>query len=130
MTAIIEPTCESVAGEVRTRFEETRAGLAVYWVAVQSSRADYALRLQTLLREHPVGVIVLRRGGLFENANSVMADVATLVSDAQSTLEKAFSVHPSSRRWGVVVISRTPMTIGQSSSPVELPDWFPDLGGT
>lgn len=130
MTAVIEPTCESVAGEVRTRFEATRAGLAVYWIAVQSSRDDYAQRLQALLRERPVGVIVLRRGGLFENPNSVMADVAALVSEARSTLEKAFSVHPGSRRWGVVVISRTPMSIGQSSSPVELPGWFPDLGGT
>ena len=130
MTAIIESTCASVASEVCARFQETRAGLSVYWVAVKSSRDEYAKSLQALLGDHPVGVVVLRRSGLFENANSVMADVATLLSDARGTLEAAFSGRPSSRRWGVVVISRAPMRISQSSSPVELPDWFPDLGGT
>lgn len=126
---IIEPTCTSVASEVRARFEETRAGLAAYWIVVQSDRHAYARQLQALLGGHPIGIIVLRRSGLFENANSVMADVVTLVTEARPTLEHVFSEHASSRRWGVVVISRTPMTIGQSSSPVELPDWFPDLGG-
>jgi hypothetical protein len=130
MSAFNELPCATVAEEVRTRFRETRAGLAVYWVAVKSSRGDYAQQLQAMLHDHPVGVVVLRSRGLFENANSVMADIATLVSEAQSTLQQAFAVHADSRRWGVVVVARTPMTIGQSSSPVELPDWFPDLGGT
>lgn len=130
MSITSELPCGTVAQEVRTRFQETRAGLAVYWVAVKSNRDDYAQRLQAMLRDYPVGVVVLRTRGLFENANSVMADIATLVGEAVTTMEQAFSVHPDSRRWGVVVIARSPMTIGQSSSPVVLPSWFPDLGGT
>lgn len=130
MSVFNEVPCDKVAEEVRVRFQETRAGLAVYWVAVESSRNDYAQQLQAMLCDHAVAVVVLRSRGLFENANSVMADIVSLIDEAKVAMEQAFSVHPGSRRWGVVVVARTPMTIGQSSSPVELPAWFPDLGGT
>lgn len=90
MSVFNEVPCDKVAEEVRVRFQETRAGLAVYWVAVESSRNDYAQQLQAMLCDHAVAVVVLRSRGLFENANSVMADIVSLIDEAKVAMEQAF----------------------------------------
>lgn len=121
-----EPSPRLAAKEIVRRFERSDSDLSVYWIAIRSDRSAFARNLSGNLSDWPMAVSILKKPSLFEHPNSIMSDLAALLDDVRDELSRCFSTHKAADRWGIVLISRVPFAIGQSSSPAVLPEWFPD----
>ena len=107
----------------------TTAQLNAYWLAVVGDRDDYAACLAPHLSEHGTAVLIVRKER-FDNPNSLMADLVHILEENRATFltalrQKRLDAHTTS----IVLLARTELAMGQSSSPVIWPEWVPGAGG-
>lgn len=72
-------------------------------------------------------VVVVVRGRVFENPNSVLQDLTGILYDNEAAFSTPSFVE-ACRKTGhiaIVLIARNDLQIAQASSPVTLPSWFP-----
>lgn len=104
------------------------APLNAYWLSVVGDRRDYAARLQPLLAERGLGVLIVRSTG-FTNPNALMADLVDLLERNRTEfLDIMARRQPDTERIGIVLLSRRELAMGQAYSPVIWPDWVPSVG--
>ncbi len=112
----------------RERQESIGRPILAYWNVVLSDRQRYSEDLRSIAAEIPVVALVLRSG--FENENSVMTDLRRLIEDNRQLFEApAFPAAPVDLPLTLVLLSRTPLSFPQCTSPTVLPGWFPVQGG-
>ena len=115
------------ASEIRSRDRHGRL-LRVFWVTVGDERDAFARDLRRSLSDLPVVCYVVRKGG-FGDPNSVMNDVLSAMCECRNEIgaieERACAVG-----WvDFVLVGRREWQVADSSSPLELPEWFPVGGG-
>lgn len=103
------------------------ADFAAFWYRVNGHRHDYANALAAELTSEPV-VVLHVRDVRFDNPNALLDDLVALIERNRAACESA--VPPSADRCAVVLLARTELSLPHVSSPVQLPEWFPVLGGT
>lgn len=104
------------------------APLNAYWLCVGGDRGGYASQLQPLLREHGLGVLIVRNNG-FTNANALMLDLRELLDDNRAEfLEIVAHQRSDMSGIGLVLLARRELAMGQAYSPVTWPDWVPGVG--
>lgn len=129
METVDTPSPERAAEDVLRRFDGAGCDLSVFWLRVPTGRDAYAARVRELVGDKPVVVIVVRTVR-FDNPNSLMADLASLFDEAkEACLESLGEVGSDTSKFAFLLLSRTDFRISQASSPVEMPTWFPILGG-
>ncbi len=126
---VSNPSAGSVAATVGRLAADRIEPISGYWLCVDGDRDAYA----TDLREHLAGtqtaVVVVRTGG-FDNPNSLMVDMVTLVDASRTTIEAAIEERGSGpMSLGIVMIARNELRIPQVSSPARWPEWVPEVGG-
>ncbi|MFD1146050.1 hypothetical protein [Saccharothrix hoggarensis] len=115
--------------ETIARLDSTAdAPLNTYWLSLAGDRNAYAARLQPLLLDRGIGVLIVRSSG-FTNANALMLDLVGLLErNRPEFLAVLAHPRPDPHRIGVVLLARRELEIGQGYSPVTWPDWVPGVG--
>lgn len=118
---------EQVVEEIRRRRERGRgvAALSVYWATLTGDRDEFRSELQQVRGESPIVPWILREPGRFHDPNAVMNDVMFVLSDLQQEIMEVAEY--AGRRGGVdvVVLARNELRLAVTSSPIQLPGWFP-----
>ena len=120
-------TPEQVVEEIRPRRDRGHgvAALSVYWATLTGDRDEFRFELQQVRGESSFVPWILREPGRFRDPNAVMSDVTFILSDLQ---QEIMEVAEYARRRGgvdVVVLARNELRLAVTSSPTQLPDWFP-----
>jgi hypothetical protein len=125
---LVNPDPSRVARTIVELAATATAPLNAYWLAVAGGRDDYAARLAPLLNEHGTAVLIVRKER-FDNPNSLMADLVHILEENRPTFLAALRqkrLH--TQTMSIVLLARTELAMGQSSSPVIWPDWVPGVG--
>lgn len=122
---------EKLVEEIRRRWERNpdMSELSVFWVTVPSRRDEFADMLRQARGQWPLVPVILRASGLFRDPNAVMNDVTSILHDAK---QEILYVADCARRFkgvGLVVLSRRGLRLAVTSSPLQLPEWFPVMAG-
>jgi hypothetical protein len=125
---MIEISVQALAEAVVRRLEEAKSVFSAYWVQVPEGREGYARQLAETLTGEPVAVQVIR-DGRFTNANALMSDLVEVLAACREEWEQRLAVG-NDGKCGLVLLSRSGLTVPQVASPVVLPAWFPVAGGT
>jgi hypothetical protein len=103
--------------------------LNAYWLAVVGERKDYAARLAPLLAVPDTPVLIVK--ARFDNANSIMNDLALILEQNRAAVLTAFGHDRTApMRLSIVLLARSELAVAVSSSPVLWPEWVPVVGGT
>jgi hypothetical protein len=121
---VIDP--QYVLSEIARRAAATHDPLLVFWLEQTERRAECAKALRQGRGELAIVPIVIRDDS-FRHPNSLQSDLVTMLEQHRQEVEEAETSRPP---LVVVLISRTPLGLPQTSSPVKVPDWFPFAGGT
>lgn len=116
-----------VAEELR-RLDRGSSPLRVFWVTVSGERDVFAQQLRGALTDVPVVCVVVRRAG-FREPNAVMHDVLSAIRDCQEQIQQVEDLARTSGGVDVVLVGRREWQLVDSSSPLDLPEWFPVDGG-
>lgn len=105
--------------------------LVVLWLVptAGAARDKLARDLQEARGERPIVPIVLREP-LFLNPNSVAVDLVKLLEANRKDFEAAAEQWGAGERLVVLVLSRTPLSVPQISSPARLPEWLRHAAGS
>ena len=99
--------------------------LSVLWVSVPTGRGDFARDLKRLRGNLALVPHVLRRPGGFVDPNAVMNDVSAVLDRVRDDVRALNEVARERRGIDLVIVSRTALSLADTSSPIELPEWFP-----
>ena len=119
---------DAVVDEIRRRARDGQP-VRVFWVRVSTGRDDFATELRR--RRGPRAIVswVLRRPPhgrpLFVDPNSVMMDVRDVLDSARAEIEGLSEIVREHRGIDLVLISRSELSLADTSSPIVLPEWFP-----
>lgn len=127
---------DDVVDEIRRCRDHSKEPVHFHWIAVTeecepSSREAFAAELRRLASGEPVCATILRQPG-FTDPNAVMNDLADVLAEVQDdvcqpqlqrTVQTAGSLD-------VILLSRRRFKLSISSSPLQLPEWFPVVPGT
>lgn len=125
-----------VVDEIRRCRERSEAPVRFHWIAVTeecepNSREAFAAEVVRLAPDEPVCATVLRQPG-FTDPNAIMNDLTDVLAEVrddvcqpqlQRTVQTAGSLD-------VILLSRRRFKLSISSSPLQLPEWFPVVPGT
>lgn len=114
------------AEEVLVRRDALKGYLAALWVCVEGDREEYAAQMEGLVGSAAVCLVV--RDTRFDNANAVMVDLVKLLNANRAKVLFHLTQCPT-EPVTVVLLGRTEFPVAQSSSPVKLPEWFPEHAG-
>ena len=118
-----------VARTVKGLASESTFTLNAYWLAVVGDRKDYAVRLAPLLALPKMPVLIVKER--FDNANSIMNDLAIILEQNRAAILAAFRHGGAAPEClGVVLLARSELAVAVGSSPVLWPEWVPGVGGT
>lgn len=124
---VTDPSAELVARTVTAHAAESTFMLNAYWLAVTGDRKAYADRLAALLNGTPVLIVKER----FDNANSIMTDLAHILEQNRVVVLTAFQRNqPDPKHISIVLLSRKELAVAEGASPVVWPGWVPGVGGT
>lgn len=112
----------------RTLERQKSFALFCFWYQCAEGRDALQSDLQSELGEVAAIPVVLR-APLFTDPNAWAVDAVHLVNDMRAEFEAHAETIASGRPCAIVIISRSGLSVGQSSSPASLPDWFPRYGG-
>ena len=118
-----------LADNVRSRVSQSTGPICVYWMQVLGDRDAYASALREALKPVSCAVIVVRRP-VFMDPNSVMSDLAGLLAEHELECRESIDSGKSDDPLIVVFLSRSPLGVPQLSSPVVVPQWIPNIGGS
>jgi hypothetical protein len=103
--------------------------IEVFWIEVTSSRQQLIQDLTERLGRHPIMVAQVARDR-FQDPNGVCDDLNLTIQENQHwCTQEARELVAAHQRFSLVLVSKRPLTIPQLSSPVALPDWFPQWPG-
>lgn len=103
-------------------------GLIVFWISLsEGSRDDFAAALIGV-REHRFLVPIVMRAARFTDANAVMSDLARTILENKDKFDAARDAGCVGSV-AILLIAKEELRLPQVSSPVDLPDWFPNGGG-
>lgn len=103
--------------------------LFCFWYQCAEGRDALLSDLKLELDEVAAIPIVLRTT-MFTDPNAWAVDAVRLVDENRADFEGLAEAISAGRPCALVIISRSGLSIAQSSSPASLPDWFPRYGGT
>lgn len=115
---------DTVVEAIRESRTQAPQALSVLWVTVPTGRDDFARGLKRLRGNLALVPHVLRAGG-FVDPNAVMNDVATVLELVKEDVHALNEAARERRGIDLVIVSRTALSLTDTSSPIELPDWFP-----
>lgn len=118
---------ERLAENVRDRLSRASSPVSAFWISVVTDRTAYAETLGRLIYDLPVCVFIVRDIS-FENPNAILSDLIHTLENNRTSCEEALA-RTAAGGLGIVLLSRMPLAVPQTSSPVTLPNWFPGAGG-
>ena len=121
-------TPDTVVEAIRESRAQAPQALSVLWVTIPTGRDDFAQDLKRLRGNLALVPHVLRTGG-FVDPNAVMNDVSTVLDRARRDVQALNEAARDRRGIDLVIVSRTALSLADTSSPIELPDWFPVKAG-
>lgn len=102
--------------------------LRAFWVRLSDqSRQDFATQIRGELTPGEWVVPLIIREHSFYNANSLLSDTVRLFTANRTEIEGLKSSQPT--RITALLLGKEEFRLPQTSSPIELPAWFPILGG-
>ncbi len=126
--AVADPTPARVAETITRLDKAADAPLNAYWLSIIGDRGEYASRLQPLLRDRGIGVLIVRSNG-FTNPNALMGDLVELLEQNRVRFLEALAHHRRDPgQVGVVLLARRELAMGQAYSPAIWPEWVPGVG--
>lgn len=117
----------TLAETIRRLISESDFDVAAFWMRLSEDRASYAVALRNALRSEPVAVFIVRDPS-FDNANTVLMDLVKVMEANRHDCLQGLGSGPRGT-CGVVLLARNELSVPQASSPVTLPEWFPQNGG-
>ena len=124
-------TAHHVVDAIERQQRTGREPVRFYWVALTAEetgpdRERFKSDLRAVAAGYPLQPVVLRTHG-FRDPNAVMNDLATVVEGARDDLLE-FGMREQIVERGfvdIVLISRREFGLAITSSPLQLPEWFP-----
>jgi hypothetical protein len=100
-----------------------------YWLAVPGNREEYRARLASQLDLPGTPVLIVK--GRFDNANSIMDDLAGILEQNRAAVLAAFQHGTAdTERISIVLLAHNELEVPEISSPVVWPHWVPRIGNT
>jgi hypothetical protein len=121
----VNPEPNQVAEVIRELSLKSAATLSAYWLAVTGDRNDYAAQLSPLLAAEGMPVLIVRNQR-FDHPQSLTRDIVQLLKENRQAFLAALGRDQD--RINIVLLARTELAMGQSSSPVIWPAWVPKVG--
>ena len=112
-----------VVDEIRSRPRAEKT-LRVFWVKVSGSRTVFVRNLEAERGDWPVVPFVVERES-FRDPNAVMGDIGRVLEGRRGEIEKVRDGLRREHCLDVVLVSKTDLSLADTSSPMLLPEWFP-----
>jgi hypothetical protein len=120
---------DTIADSILRFHRQQTDEIEVFWIEATISRQQLVADLAARLAGHPIMVAPVAPNR-FQDANGVSDDLSLTIQDNQAwCTTQARELVAEHRRFSLVLVSKRPLGIPQVSSPVSLPDWFPQWPG-
>ena len=103
---------------------QPRTPLRIFWLAIRSERDAFAADVSKMSIDQSVFPWVLRAPG-FSDPNAVMNDVVSVLEEARTGIEALGEKIREKEGLVLLILGRRELNLAVTSSPVQLPDWFP-----
>ncbi|QPF76185.1 hypothetical protein G8A07_26835 [Roseateles sp. DAIF2] len=118
-----------IADYLRNLHVQRDVAVAAYWLEEAASRSELVSQLSALLSDLPVLIAAVPKGA-FDDPNGIIDDLAKTISDnAEWFGEEKRTAITRDEKFSLVLVSKRALDVPQLSSPVTLPDWFPQWPG-
>jgi hypothetical protein len=116
---------DTIAASLINFHHQQTEKIEVFWIESTSSRQQMLEELAKRFTELPILVARVNRDR-FNDPNGVSDDLnLTIIENKDWFTAKVREQVINCQKFSLVLISKSPLSIPQSSSPVTLPDWFP-----
>lgn len=120
---------ETIADSLLRFHRRQTEKIEVFWIEATSSRQQLVADLAARLAGHPIMVAPVAPNR-FQDANGVSDDLSLTIQENPAwCTPQARELVAEHLRFSLVLVSKRPLGIPQLSSPVSLPDWFPQWPG-
>lgn len=106
---------------------ENQRQIRLFWVKINDAPRNEIARELIQLNRDCVTLPLILREPLFISANAILSDFVKLIETNRSEFDKV-NLKPEGRLT-IVLLLKDDFKLSQVSSPVNLPKWFPILGG-
>ena len=113
---------------IRKRLTCSSESLHVLWFKTDADNRDHFAKQLRDGRGDVALVPIVVREPIFVDPNSVLSDLNRVLLRNRHEIEGLDS--KALRPVVIVMLSRVDANLSQTASPIQLPDWFPHLGGT
>lgn len=104
--------------------------LVAFWVFEPTRRTQLCIELRELDSSFALVPVIVHGGMRFLHPNALSDDIRGIMDENKASFDEVFAQSDAPPETTVLVlISRTKLGIAQASSPVEVPEWFPRIGG-
>lgn len=116
---------DTIAASLIRFHQQQTEKIEVFWIEATSSRQQLAAELTTRFAGLPMLVALVNKNR-FHDANGVSDDLNLTIQENEAwfTPENR-ELMGDRQKFSMVLVSKRPLGIPQLSSPVTLPDWFP-----
>ncbi len=118
---------ERIAENVIRKAASIDASIVIFWYEIPSGRGAFANQLREQFLDSTAVVFELKATDLFANANALQSDVTRVISECRAEIE---SMEAPIGKLAIVVLSKSKFHLPLVSSPADLPNWYPGIGGT
>lgn len=120
---------DTIADSLLRFHQQQTEKIEVFWIEATSPRQTLVADLAARLAMHPIMVAPVAPNR-FQDANGVSDDLSLTIQENEAwCTSKARELIAEHQRFSLVLVSKRPWGIPQLSSPVSLPDWFPQWPG-
>jgi len=121
------PQAVYIADAVASRLSEQAGPVGAYWFRIEGDRTECADQLRAITGGS--GIVVLPvRGVPFNDPNSILFDLVALLNENERECTQQLSTANVSKH-ALVLLARNSLEVAQAPSPVQLPLWYPRIGG-
>lgn len=100
----------------------------MFWATVETRRDEFASEVERLL-DGRCATWVIREQSFFDS-NSIMRDVLNVLKNVRGDVEAKLQIVMEDEGVDLILVSKRGWELSDTSSPIELPDWFPVDGGS
>lgn len=109
--------------------QEQAEKIEAFWIETSGSRQYLKAELSTLFSDHPILVVLVEKDR-FDDPNGVCDELNLTIHENRDWFTADIrKLIAEKQKFSLVLVSKRPLAVPQMSSPVELPDWFPQWPG-
>lgn len=118
-------TPRTIAQSLVRMHQEQSEKIEAFWIETTGSRQQLKAELSMFFSGHPILVALVEKDR-FDDPNGICDELNLTIQENKEWFKSDIrQLIAEQQKFSLVLVSKRPLAVPQISSPVELPDWFP-----